>query len=377
MTATQRKPSEQVILANEEFIAMLAHEFRNPLAPIMNALHVIDRNANGNQLVRNSANILNRQVNHIVTTINNLLDIAKIAKKEMVLNRQDVELCTLVQNAIESCNSTFDSRKHQISVTLPTKGVWVYGDKDRLHQILMHLLHNAVKFTETGGKISITMSYSEKNAVINIKDTGVGIPANALNEIFNLFSQPDHTRNMAQGGGLGIGLTLIRELAFLHEGSIEAHSAGIGTGSEFSLVLPVCRISEDIPHTNKTPTQENPSRCFEILVVDDHIDTAESLAVLLKMWGHITYIAHNGTTALEVARLRNPDVVLLDIGLPGIDGYEVASKLNKDFPDMLLIAISGYGQKVDKRRSDAAGFKEHLVKPVTADKLKEALASKG
>jgi CheY-like chemotaxis protein len=369
MVTARQQPGEQVVLSNEEFLAMLAHELRNPLAPIMNALHVLERNAS-NQLVKNSTEILSRQVGHIVGVINDLLDIAKIVKKEMQLQTTDVELCTLVREATESCKTVLNSRRHLLKVTLPNK-----GDKARLQEIVVHLINNAAKFTETGGKISVTMNHGEDTAMINIKDTGVGIPADALNEIFHLFNQPDHTRHMAQGGGLGVGLTLARELAFLHNGTIEVTSEGLGKGSEFSLILPVSKITDEIPkEIQKTPINVF-SRCLEILVVDDHIDTAESLAVLLKMWGHTVHIAHSGTAALTAAKIHGPEIAILDIGLPGADGYQVASKLKEDFPKISLIAITGYGQKVDRRRSDHAGFTYHLIKPVIASKLQEALAS--
>ena len=247
---------EQVILANEEFLAMLAHELRNPLAPIRNALHVVERNApSSNNLVRNATEILGRQVGYIVSVIDNLLDIAKIAKHELTIIRSKVELCGLVREAVEQCRPTFNSRRHTIEVTLPDKGVYVSGDKGRLFQVLVHLLNNAAKFTETGGKVSVSMSFNDERAMINVRDTGVGIPAEAAHAVFDLFNQPDHTRHMAQGGGLGIGLHLAQQIAKLHDGDIEVYSSGLGQGTEFSVILPVIEVDEA---PAQPPTSEKP-----------------------------------------------------------------------------------------------------------------------
>ena len=368
---------EQVILANEEFLAMLAHELRNPLAPIRNALHVVERNApSSNNLVRNATEILGRQVGYIVSVIDNLLDIAKIAKHELTIIRSKVELCGLVREAVEQCRPTFNSRRHTIEVTLPDKGVYVSGDKGRLFQVLVHLLNNAAKFTETGGKVSVSMSFNDERAMINVRDTGVGIPAEAAHAVFDLFNQPDHTRHMAQGGGLGIGLHLAQQIAKLHDGDIEVYSSGLGQGTEFSVILPVIEVDEA---PAQPPTSEKPKvqeRTLEVLVVDDHIDTAESLSTLLKMWGHVVHIAHNGTSAIQAAKVYQPDVALLDIGLPGCDGYQVAEKLKDECKDTLLIAVTGYGQTVDRRKSSQSGFTHHLIKPVKPEKLREILATK-
>lgn len=371
------KPGEQVVLANEEFLAMLAHELRNPLAPIMNALHVVERNsAVSNQLVRNATDILSRQVNHIVGTINDLMDIARIVKNDMQLLISRVEVSKLIHDTVNECQPIFASRKNIVDVTLSKKAVWVEGDRQRLQQILYHLFANAAKFTETGGKISITMNYSSERVMINVKDNGVGMPPEAISRVFYLFNQPDHTRHLAQGGGLGVGLTLSRELAVLHGGTIEAFSEGIGRGSEFTVILPLLEVTEAETPESKKPVMESANKCLEIMVVDDHIDTAESLAVLLKMWGHMVHVCHSGTAAVQMAKINSPDVALLDIGLPGCDGYEVAEKLKQEVPGILLIAITGYGQKVDRRRSAHSGFRHHLVKPVVPEKLKQALASR-
>ncbi len=368
---------EQVILNNEEFLTMLAHDLRNPLAPIMNAIHVIEKNSNtANQLVKNSTEILSRQLNYVVSVINDLLDIAKIAKNEMVLEKEKVEVNSIVREAIEESRTIVSSRKHSLEVAAPDKAIWVMGNAEKLRQIVTHLISNAAKFTETGGKISLTVNYGEGRVNINVRDTGVGIPREAMNEIFTLFSQPsNHARHLAQGGGMGIGLMLARKLAEMHGGTIEANSEGIGKGSEFSIILPVVEVGGMITEQIKTTAINHAQRCLEILVVDDHIDTAESLATVLKMWGHMVKVCHSGTAAIQMAKNHSPDVALLDIGLPGCDGYQVAEEVKKECPNIMLIAITGYGQKVDRRRSTNAGFCAHLVKPVVPEKLKEALAT--
>jgi len=378
MTATVQKSSERVVLANEEFLTMLAHELRNPLTPIMNAIHVIERNCtNGNQLVKNSTDILGRQLNYIVGVINDLLDIAKIAKGDLPLNKQKVEVGFIVRQAVKEARPIIDSRRHALDVTTPEKGVWVVGDAGRIQQVIVHLLGNAAKFTETGGRISLTLNCGGERVMVNVRDSGVGISRESMAEVFNLFSQPSsHMLQLAQGGGMGIGLALSRKLAEMHEGTIEAYSEGLGKGSEFSLILPLEAVGEPVKEEIK-PKMEHPSRCLEIMVVDDHIDTAESLATLLKMWGHMVKVCHSGTAAIQMAKSYRPDVALLDIGLPGYDGYQVAEMVKGECPDILLIAVTGYGQRVDVRRSNNAGFQRHLVKPVMPEKLKEALAVKG
>ncbi len=368
--------NDQAILANEEFLAMLAHELRNPLAPIANAIKVIEHCTNGNALAKNSTEVLQRQLSHMKDVINDLMDIVKIAKNEMQLNKKRLEICSLTKETIEECRPALNSRHHKIEFHSPNQDVWVIGDEPRIKQIIRSILNNAVKFTENAGKISVTINYGDGRVMINILDNGIGIPPEAMSKIFNLFSQPNHTRHLAQGGGLGIGLMLAKNLATLHEGTIEAYSNGIGNGSEFSIILPLEEVTETEYSNGEEVALKRNFRRLEILVVDDHPDTVESTSIILKMWGHDVRFCHSGIAAIKMAKIYQPDVALLDIGLPGCDGYKVAEKLREEFPDILLIAISGYGQKVDFKKSNNAGFDFHLVKPVEIDKLKEALATK-
>lgn len=374
---TVQQTSEQIILSNEEFLSLLAHELRNPLAPILNSIHVIEKaGASGNQLLKNSTEILNRQLTYIVGVIDNLLDVAKIAKGELPLKKEDVEVCNLIKQALEESRPTLAARRHLVELALPEKGIWVNGDGVRLKQMVCHLLNNAAKFTETGGRISVTASYGEGRVMINVRDNGVGISQDALPEIFKPFSQMGNiNRQLIQGGGLGIGLALAKSLATLHDGTIEAHSDGLGKGSEFSIILPLKDVREACVVVDKPSiTQERYTKRLDIIVVDDHIDTAESLATLLKMWGHMVRVCHSGSAAIEMAKTFHPDAALLDIGLPDYDGYAVAEELKANCPEIVLIAISGYGQAVDRRRSSNAGFRNHLVKPVSPEKLQEVLA---
>lgn len=367
---------EQVVLNNETFLTMLAHELRNPLAPILNAIHVVEHNTSENPILRNSTGILLRQVGNIVNVINDLLEITKIAKGELQLSKKRIDLCALIRKSVEESRATFTVRKHSVTVTLPDQSLWIMGDEDKVKQILSHVLQNAAKFTETGGKISITANHNTSTVNVTVKDTGIGMHNGSVTDVFNLFSRPDQLPHLAHGGGMGIGLTLARKLIELHEGSIEAHSEGIGKGSEFTLMLPLYEVTDFIREKVKDRPL-NQTKSLDILVVDDHPDTAESLAILLKMWGHSTRVCHSGIAGLKMARTSPPDVVLLDIGLPGFDGYQVATQLQQEYPNTLLIAITGYGQKVDKRRSMNAGFHTHLVKPVSPEQLKEALLQGG
>lgn len=317
------------ILANEKFLSMLAHELRNPLAPITNAIYVIEKHkATISPLVKISTNILIRQVNHIVGTINDLLEINKIIKKELVINKRNVEICSIVKKTLEECKTNLNSRHQVTEINTPNKAVWVLGDAEKLKQIITHLINNAVKFTETGGKISVTVNFGNEKVMVTIKDNGIGFPSEIVSDIFNISFQSDYNNHMIQGGGLGISLFLIKHLATLHDGTIEASSEGIGKGSEFSLILPLLEVSDPINGGEKVTIRPT-NRCFSILIVDDHIDTAESLEILLKMWGHQTKICHNGTTAIQLAKTLRPDVALLDIGLPGCDGYQVAQEIKK------------------------------------------------
>ena len=307
--------------------------------------------------------------------IDDLLDVSRIRTGKVELRRDPIELGALVAHTVEIARPVFEERGHELSVSLPEEPVWLEADPVRLEQVLSNLLNNAIKFTEDGGTISITAERQAHELVLRVKDTGVGITPDLLPRIFDLFTQGDRSLDRSRDG-LGIGLTLSRRLVELHGGTIEAHSEGLGKGSEFVVRLPaLLQVSppDDAPAPAGAPQELRPLR---VLVVDDSEDTAEMMTALLEMDGHEIQVAHSGPAALETAAAFRPDVVLLDIGLPGLDGYQVAQRLRGDpnLKDVTLIAASGYGQEADLHRSREVGFDRHLVKPVDPRELRELLA---
>ena len=377
---TDRKRAE-VALAEaserkDEFLAMLAHELRNPLAPILNAIHLHRQERVVSPGQQAATSMIDRQVRHLTRLVDDLLDVSRITKGKIHLRKQRVELSTVVHQAVETARPLIDSRKHEITVSLPPEAVWLEADPARLEQVLGNLLNNAAKYTEPCGHIWLTAEREGPEVILRVKDTGIGILPEMLPRIFDLFVQADRSLDRAQGG-LGIGLTLVKRLVQLHEGKIEAHSPGVGKGSEF--VVRMLAVSEVTP-INTECVPECPAesgRPLRVLIVEDNPDTAESLAMLLRLYGHEVKTANAGPAGLQATLSQNPDVVLLDIGLPGIDGYEVARRIREKTDKPLLIAMTGYGQNEDRERSKEAGFKYHLVKPVDPAKLQNLLIEIG
>jgi signal transduction histidine kinase/CheY-like chemotaxis protein len=363
----------------DEFLAMLAHELRNPLAPIELTLETLRRRQIGGREAEGAYATIARQVTHLTRLVDDLLDISRITRGLIQLHREPVDLATVVGHAVEMAAAVVESRGHDLMVSLPARPIRLEADPTRLIQVLFNLLHNAAKYTERGGKIWLIVEpvsqasrgCEPREVVLRVRDTGVGIPAELLPRVFDLFTQGDRTLDRAQGG-LGLGLTLVKRLVEMHGGTVEAHSAGPGQGSEFVVRLPLPKDegSRTKEEPDKTPLV-HPSSCIphpsrRVLVVDDNADIAESLAGLLQDLGHTVRTAHAGPQALEVAREFRPELILLDIGLPGMDGYEVARRLRADpeLSGLLVVALSGYGQEEDRRRAREAGFDEHLTKPV-------------
>ncbi len=349
-----------------EFLSMLAHELRNPLAPIRNGLHILNTLGNVEPQIRNIRDMLERQVQHLVRLVDDLLDISRITRGKINLKTERVDLAVVVHRAVETCAPLIESRRHRLTVTAPS--VRVSGDAVRLAQVVGNLLHNAAKFTEEVGQIGVTVAREGEQAVIRVRDSGMGIPPELLGSVFDLFTQADRTLDRSQGG-LGIGLTLVRRLVEMHAGTVEVHSAGAGRGSEFVVRLPLLKDEE--PRTrDEGPASAGsspllPCASRRILVVDDNRDAAESLALLLEVGGHQVRVCHDGPSALGTAAEFCPEAVLLDIGLPGMNGYEVARRL-RALPGangLLLVALTGYGQQEDQRLALEAGFDHHLVKP--------------
>ena len=356
-----------------EFLSMLAHELRNPLAPIRNAVQILKHSKAREEEFEWARDIIDRQLLQLVRLVDDLLDVSRITRGKIILQPEPLNAAAVVARAVETSRPFLDARSQILTVEMPQETVQIRGDETRLAQVLSNLLNNAAKFTPEGGRIWITLERAGDEALLRVRDTGIGIPAEMLSTIFDLFTQVDRSLDRSQGG-LGIGLTLVRRLVEMHGGSVEAHSAGLNQGSEFIVRLPVLKQEQtpSIAGNGSVPARLiGPSQ--RVLIVDDNVDSAESLAVLLRQSGHEVRTTHDGPSALDLTSSYRPEVVLLDIGLPGMDGYEVARRL-KQQPGMQavsLAAVTGYGQEEDRRRSREAGFDYHLVKPVDLAALQE------
>jgi CheY-like chemotaxis protein/two-component sensor histidine kinase len=376
---TERKRAEeQLAEANQrkdEFLAMLAHELRNPLAPILNVLPILKREAVDKLHLQDATGMVERSLSRVVRIIDDLLDISRINNGKIQLRKERLSLQTAVHQAVQSARSLIESRSHVLTVSMPPEAIWLEADPVRIEQVFVNLLNNAAKYTEPGGQIDLSVERLGNDCVVRLKDNGIGILSEMLPRIFELFVQADKSLDRSQGG-LGIGLSLAKRLVEMHGGTLEAHSEGVGQGSEFVVrLLAVPETAGLKPQDAPVPQETKQGASRRILVVDDSVDTAESLAMILRLLGHEVTVAHTGTKALETAQAIRPDVVLLDIGLPGMDGFQVAERMrqNPDLANTRLIAISGYGQESDHQRSKLAGFDRHLVKPVDPASLQDLL----
>jgi signal transduction histidine kinase/CheY-like chemotaxis protein len=359
----------------DEFLAMLAHELRNPLAPIRNAVECLRLTGLPDAGLARTRDIIDRQLTHLNRLVDDLLDVSRITRGKIRLQLESLDLGTVVVSAVESTRSLIESRGHDFNLSLPPEPIQVKVDPARLSQVLSNLLNNAAKYTDNGGHIWLTVEREGNEAVVRIRDTGAGIPSEMLPHIFEPFIQANQSLDRSQGG-LGIGLTLVRDLVEMHGGSVEALSAGPGQGSEFVVRLAVLVDSPsgaEAPASTRSPM---PFAMSRILVVDDSVDAANSLAMVLRLEGHDVRTAHDGHSALEAAQAIPPEIVLLDIGLPNMDGYEVARRLreHRDKDQMLVVAITGYGRAEDRQRSELAGFDHHLVKPIDFDVLRRLIS---
>ena len=381
---SQRKRQQEALAEAErrkdEFLATLAHELRNPLAPLRNALAILKQIRDQPAAVDQTRELMERQLGQMVRLIDDLLDVSRISRGRLELRIERVELAAVVQQAIETCRPLAEAAGHELIVVMPPEPVYVNADPVRLAQVFSNLLSNACKFTEPGGRIELTAGRDGSNAVVSVQDNGVGIGLDELDSIFEMFSQVDTSLERSQGG-LGIGLSLAKRLVELHGGTIEAHSDGHGLGSEFIVRLPILADTPEAePHSTAAAgsfVPDMPPR--RILVVDDSMDSAESLSLLLRIHGNDTRTANDGVEAIELAQRFRPEVVLLDIGLPRMNGYDVCRRIREQpwGSDMILIALTGWGQAEDKRRAQDAGFDEHMVKPVDHATLMKLLASLG
>lgn len=356
-----------------EFLAILSHELRNPLAPIQNAVHSMHLKRIEDPELRWARDVIDRQVGHLARLVDDLLDVTRITTGKIRLNIEPLEIAVVVHRAVEASRLELEARGHTFEVTVPDTSLMIRGDLTRLTQVITNLLSNAAKFTPEGGRITLTASQDEHEAVVTVRDNGVGIPPGMLSRVFDLFAQGEQPMDRATGG-LGIGLTLVKRLVQMHHGTIEARSEGPGYGSEFVIRLPVASHTlGTIEAPPRAPLGAATTR--RILVVDDNRDSAESMAVLLEMVGHEVRTAIDGPAALAAAAAFRPHLVLLDIGLPGMTGYEVARRLREanGGEGMVIAAMTGYAQEDDKARALEAGFDHHLSKPVDLASLQSVI----
>ena len=376
---TGRKRAEEALREadrrKDEFLAILAHELRGPLAPLSNMLEIMKRAEGNAELIEQARGTMQRQLAQMTRLIDDLLDASRISRDKLELRLGQVELGSVVHHAVEACREAMDSARHELTVTLPPQPVYLDADPMRLAQVFVNLLSNACKFTEPGGCIALTARQQGGEVVVSVKDSGVGIAPDMLHGIFEMFTQVDRSLDRARGG-LGIGLTLVRQLVEMHGGSVTASSEGPGRGAELVVRLPVAIEKPEPALPEAAVSEAAPAPARRILVVDDNQDAAATLAMLLAMNGHETHTAHDGIEAVNATEAFRPDVVLLDIGLPKLNGYEAAQRI-RGAPwgkSMMLIALTGWGQVEDRQKSIAAGFDAHLVKPVDHAALAKLLA---
>jgi CheY-like chemotaxis protein len=372
---TERKHAESDLREadrrKDEFLATLAHELRNPLAPIRNSLHIFRLAGVQDPTVARVTEMMERQVGHMVRMVDDLLEVSRISRGKIELRRERVELASVLRNAVDTSLPLIEAAKHRLHVHVPDDPLMMDADPVRLAQVFANLLNNAAKYTAEGGEITVRVHVEAGMAVVCVKDNGEGIPPQMLNRVFNMFTQVD-TGSRAQGG-LGIGLTLARTLVHLHGGTIEAFSEGKGEGCEFVVRLPLA-VAQDV--TEAPAKAAPPLRLRRVLVVDDNTDAADSLGLLLHFLGAEVKVVHDGSSALEAMKTFNPAVVLLDLGMPGMNGLEVARRMREDpaCRETTLVALTGWGQREDRRRTHDAGFDYHLVKPADVSTLQSILS---
>ena len=356
----------------DEFLATLGHELRNPLAPLLSALQLLKSARLQDPIVGRVTPVMERQISHLVTLVDDLLEVSRITRGVIALHCEQLDLTSVVESAIDTSRPAIEGAGHKLFLEMVTPSVLVFGDGVRLTQVFSNLLTNAAKYTNAGGEIHLALHRDADRVRVSVRDNGIGIPPECLGSVFDMFMQVDRSSRRAQGG-LGIGLTLVKSLVQMHGGRVEARSAGSGAGSEFIVDLPAVAESH-VSDRRRPPPERIPPR--RILVVDDNRDAAETLAALLSQLGATVEVVHSGRAALTAVDEFEPDAVLLDIGMPEMDGYEVARRIRATRSSrILLIALTGWGQDQDYRQSRAAGVDHHLVKPPDIYKLRELLAA--
>jgi PAS domain S-box-containing protein len=374
---TDRKRVEALERAERqtsEFLAMLAHELRNPLAPISNALHLLTRKPAADATEEWLRQVLQRQAGQMSRLVDDLMDVSRITRSAISLSRKPVDARHVVRVAADASLQWMEARRHALALDLPDEALVLDGDETRLVQVVQNLLDNAAKYTPQGGRVEVRARREGTAIIISVRDNGVGMEADMLAAAFELFRQGDRALDRPEGG-LGVGLTLVQRLVKLHGGSVEARSAGPGTGSELIVRLPAATSAEAQDTGGEDPPPAPPTRALRLLVVDDNQDAANALRLLLESDGHEVRVANDGVSGLAAAREYKPDYLLLDIGLPRLSGYDIAASLRAD-PSMkgtVIVAITGYGQVHDRERTAAVGFDHHLTKPVEYSSLQRLL----
>jgi PAS domain S-box-containing protein len=374
---TQRRRIESLEAAGRqtnEFLAMLAHELRNPLAPIRNALAVLQMGEAAAGREEWARDVIDRQLAHLTRLVDDLLDISRITSGKIALHCESMDLREAVTRALDAAQPLIESRRHSLEVVLPPEPLRISADLTRLVQVIVNLLNNAAKYTPEGGHIRISAAAAGSLALVRVRDTGIGLAPDLLPRVFDLFIQGERALDRAEGG-LGIGLTLVERLVKLHGGTVSASSPGPGQGSEFVVRLPLARSAPATPSGPAAEQRAGHGR--RVLVVDDNADSAESMCLLLELWGHQARVARDADQALALALEMRPDLVLLDIGLPVVNGFEVARRMRArpELARTTLVAMTGYGHEDDRQRSREAGFVAHLVKPVATAELQGVLAA--
>jgi PAS domain S-box-containing protein len=361
--------------AKDTLLAMLGHELRNPLAAITGAAELIRQQESEGPDAEQAQEILERHLRHLARLVDDMLDLSRLSSGKMVLHTEPTELSTILKQAIQTVQSFIESREHRLRLQLPREGVWVNADTSRLEQVFVNLLMNAAKYTDPGGRIALLVEVEDKSVTIRVEDNGIGIAPDMVPRVFDLFAQLNPSIDRSDGG-LGVGLNVVKNLVELHAGTVTAESRGVGLGSQFVVQLPrVAAPSQARPATKSKVAAATEQVAARVLVVDDNVDIARVMAALVKRCGHDVRVAHDGLAALTLARSFAPDVALLDIGLPGLSGLDLARRLRVEpgLENLFLVALTGYGQEEDRRRSAEAGFDQHLTKPVSFDILQELL----
>jgi len=377
---TERKQAEQALLEadrrKDEFLAILAHELRNPMTPIRNAVHLLKRKDSSDRMLQTARDIIDRQSQHLARLVDDLMDVSRITQRRLELRTERVELQTILEHAIEASMPMLDCAAHEFTTSLPADSIYLDADPVRLAQLFVNLLNNACKYTPDAGHIDLAAGRDGADVVVTVRDTGQGILAEHMPHIFEMFSRAESASQYVQSG-VGIGLWLARSLAEMHDGSIEARSEGLGKGSEFIVRLPAAAETPVLPQVEQdSRTCAEPGKTRRILVVDDNQDIVDSMVLLLELDGYQVKTAHDGLEALELVASYRPEVILLDIGIPELDGYTVCRRIRNQpwGKDIRIFAITGWGQENDRQRSDEAGFDGHLVKPLDPPVLLQLLA---